>query len=412
MRLCVSVSLLVGILCFPGVSGAKESAAGLIEKAKNQVEAGDVDLAATALAQAVATAQKEKDLEAEVEACERLEDLLEAPLRAVLKHLRNREKKSSSSNDAASTYQALLLRIMKELDPKRLGAIASAPALARCILGQATQTGDLTGVAEAAAVLKKHLTNKRAGTVGVAMAHYASGMLEAIKKDHAAAFLALRRALDMAADAGWSELTVLIGTEAAAAAVASGDNAAAKKALGDVVPVLKHRPYLLTHLWKGLVEKRLEHAPEDVRAPAQAFFDANKKPGGMAGAAGGKGGTGGRGGKSVFGEAYKSMKKNKPFVSVTRTESGMSLAQHFGPGRSHNQPRDPMVKHWAEDGVTVSFFHESVNLRMIDMKGGRGGRGERSHASHVWAFVPLAVGETWAVTKGGTATISAKKRRR
>ncbi len=416
MRIAATVLILASTCIYPRTSSAKESAGDLIQKANAHMEAGELDVASTTLGKAAALAQKKKDLESEVEAAEAFEKLLRKPRRdAFLGTGIDKSNSSSSDAHAKSNYSSLLLKFMKELDPKRLGAISSAHTLARAILEQASETGDNTGVTEAAPVLQRHLTNKHAGKMGEAMAFYGRGMMARTQKDHAASHLALRRALDLAVESGWTRLSILIGTEAAAAAIASGDSESAKKALADVVPVMKNQHYQLTVYWKRVIKHRLRGVSDDVMAPANAFFDTDKRKGSMVGAQGGKGGRGGAGGgadsRSEFGKAYKRLKKKKPFVSVTRTKDGMRLSEHFGPKRTHEQPFNYMMKHWHEDGVAVSFFHQFVCLRMIDMTGRRGGPGGSNEASHAWAFYPLAIGETWGVMKDGTITIRSKKRR-
>ena len=63
------------------------------------------------------------------------------------------------------------------------------------------------------------------------------------------------------------------------------------------------------------------------------------------------------------------------------------------------------MKHHDDGGITLSFWDGGVRLNMVDKGVRRGQPGESSEPRAFELFFPLAIGETWGVTKSGDVII-------
>lgn len=406
MKLMIVV-LAVLIFATPAWAGA--SVADLLVAGNAAAAEGNPEEAASAFGKAAALAHKTGDLAAEGDVTDALEDFF-AGLQTGQAAARNDESTPAEETAAREArWQQALALVLAELDPARLGAMVSAPVIARRVLEAATDSGANDGVKEAAAVLEKSRKNKKAGAAAIALADYGKGLRARADGDNAAAATALRSSLNRVFDNGWSELTVRIGTEAAVAFLASGDAKAAQQALADVAATLDVQQILVAILWRRLVDTRLKDAPKDVLAPATAFLGDTPSRRNSAFAPGARVKGGSVAPDSVLVAALKKMKKTKAFVSVTRTDDGLLLREHFGPEREHTPTAGMMVDFWMQDGVTIGFHGHQVMLRAVDLTVRHGAPGGSPYPSAAWALYPLAPGETWGVTKVGVVTITRKR---
>jgi hypothetical protein len=233
-------------------------------------------------------------------------------------------------------------------------------------------------------------------------------MREAATGDASKAVVPLGEALDVALAEGWEELAVHVGAELAATWLMAGDVEKAKETLGRLAASLDESPERTFRVdATAVLNARLAGAPADVLAALPEWARSPAGPGSVS-AAGGAGGIGGKGGGrdvSKVGAALARHPKAKPLVTVARKEKGWEIRQGFDPKFRATQPRDDLVKHHADGGVTVSFHRWSVGLAMIDPTGLSGQPGEGSHRSLARAFYLVGKGETYALLKDATVTI-------
>jgi tetratricopeptide (TPR) repeat protein len=396
---CVTMSLLLS----PAFAG--ESADDILAKAEAKAKADSLADAAEFYALAMKAAQKKKDLPAQ----ERVQNSLR-------KAERDAQRKQRTPNARGSVTAAALHGLLAGLDPKRNSAFLSrGPVSYACILA-ATTSGDRTNLELACTAAIAHARIAKSGAYAQAMASYAQGLLHAEKQEHAKACPALQTALDRMGKEQWAWTGVIVATEAAAVYLAAGDPDKATAALETGAVLMKaNGDRAVAQVWRTAVTERLAGAPANVLTPYDKAVTPLMGAGGFsgkggAGGAGGKGGRGGSGAKSQskVGAAWKKLSKKKPFITVKRTASGYEIKQGFDRGFKATQPYAKGVKHHADGGVTLSFWHGGVRLHMVDMEGRNGQPGEGSQPGSFTLFFPLAIGETWGVNKAGEVTFSSK----
>ena len=347
--------------------------------------------AAAAYAEAMTAALKTKDV---------------TEMEKVATSMRKEMGRSRAARDASAGIAGALLA---GLDAKRNAAFLSRGLWSHHCLLDATRTGDRTNVDEACAAAIAYAKVSKAGAYAKAMGTYAQGLLHAAKQEYGKACPFLQKTVDVMCKERWAMPAVLAATEAAAAYAAAGQVELAKKVLatgGKALDASGDRA--VAQMWRAAVTNTLAGADEEVLKAANSAVGKHMQRGGSAGAAGGRGGKGGRGGggdESKVGAAWKKLSKKKPFVTVKRTSAGFEIRQSFDKRFEATQSIAHGVKHHDDGGITLSFFDGGVRLHMVDLKGLRGQPGESSEPRAFELFFPLAVGETWGVTKSGDIVI-------
>ncbi len=395
--------LIVAMVLLAAVAAdAKESPESVLDDAKVLARKGDKGGAAARYGDAIAAAQAAGDLQAEAAAAESMSDYFDDLERTALAGV------ASTTSDAPSIAQ-LLAAAMVRLDPTRNGAYVSAPALALSVLQRATAEGEFGSVPDAAKVAIAHAAKAGSGRAADVVAKYAEGMSAVASGHFDEATVPLRAALTESVESGWTHLSTHIATELAATWMRLGQPVEATSAITTAIAVLEHatRP-IAAIAWSTMVDHRLPDAPEAVRKPVSDLV-ARLSQGGVSSS-----GVGGRGGAglpavaepiSEVGKLLRKLGKVKPFVSVTRTPKRFEV--QFATQRDEKVPVEfpEMVAYADAGGVWLAFHHQSVALHMVDLVGNRGGPGTRTWPNVTRAFILLAEGETWSVSKEGIVTV-------
>lgn len=402
---------LTAVLVLAAGAAAKDTAVDTaLDDAKVLARKGDPLKAAERFGDAVAIAQAAGDLQAEATAADAMAEFLRD---VMIQRMTARPAEPGATAEQAPATGNLLAAAMKRLEAGRCGAYVSAPVLARTILLLASETGDTSGVDDAARVAAAHATKASSGRAAPVVARYAQGLKAAVEKRFDAATGPLDTAMKDAGKAGWFDLASHAGTELAAAWVGAGDAANATAALDAVAALCKDdTPRHAVRRWQDCVNARLADAPEAVRKSAEDAFKRLLAGGESVSAAGGRGGKGGAGGNadeepiSDVGRLLRKLGKGKPIVTATCTAKGIDVHWLTAPGVKCLVPFEDGEKVADEGGVTVSCSRHAIALRMVDLVGNRGQPGESSEMDPLRAYYLLAEGETWSVSKEGVVTIS------
>ncbi len=389
-------SVLLLFLLRVGPVPAKDSVAGLIERAK--AAGKDPAKAGSLFGQAVAAAQKARDLQSEQAAADALEawmDGLEPDASPT---------PSEVTHAGRADARTALAAVLRELEPQRNGAFVSAHAIAAELLADAVAIGDGGHVEAAAPVLVARARAPRSGRAARARGEWGGGGGGGGEAGRAGGGAPGGGAGKAFAAEGWLGPAAWAATELAAlrwkakeAGMAAAALALATRLLGET------SDKVVVQEWIRAVRARLEGIPD------AALADFRKATGPFDGAAsdGTAGGDAGAGGDGVsdVGRYLLKASPSEPFVTVTRARIDYEIRLAFDPSGRPNRPFTWGQDHWNQGGVTLAFAGSAVALRMVDLAGTRSQPSQRHRASRVRAFYLLAPDETWGVTKGGAVTV-------
>jgi hypothetical protein len=352
--------------------------------------------AAERFGDAVASAQRAGDLQAESDAADALDSFFDGL---------PEDPAPDAKPPRAPTRSAVLAATMRKLDASRCGAYVSAPVLARNVLQLATECGDFAAVADAAKVAVAAMAKPTSGAAAPVVAKYAEGLTAVAEGRFADAAVTLQ---SVAADAGkakWFELEMHASTELAAAWL--HQNAPDKAAAAIAATAAQIDDTCGTELpgeWQTMTKLRCVGAPAALAKPIDDLVArANKstKGGGSASAGGSSGGQ-----VSPIGKLLPTWPNAKPFVSAARKPKGFEISWATKPKDKPLVAFPGKMSQASEGGVKLGFFGRSVALTSVELADEAGVAISAGSPSPVRAFYLLAEGETWGVSKDGVVTIS------
>ncbi|MBI3846401.1 MAG: hypothetical protein HY292_17370 [Planctomycetes bacterium] len=306
----------------------------------------------------------------------------------------------------ASSRRDAYAGILRKLESKRGDAFVSAHMLGTQLLFAATNNNDDDHVPEAVEAVAAYARAQKANQCASAIALYARGGVARTHKKNDEAIAPLDQALKTCVAEGWSELAAYVGTELAADALDRKQTPKAREAMEAVASTFtKDTSPRAAQVWQRLVGTRLEGAPAEVLEPHANAMKAFESGGGEAGA---PGGAGGAPGPTKLGKAWKDFSATAAIVTVQRTKEGFEIREGFDREFKATRAIAAQMPPFADGGVTLAFDGPSAALLSIDLESGPGAPGETPWPTMANAYYRLAVGETYAVSKQGVVTISAK----
>jgi hypothetical protein len=305
--------------------------------------------------------------------------------------------------DGTSLAEALA-EVLSGLDAKRAGAFVSARALAGELLMLATRSGSTAHAPEASKALSAQSGALKSGKEARHLASYAKG-LELVSLGKAAEAIApLELALKGAAEEGWTDVALHVGTELAAQALAGGDSGKASESLATVATLIKPDTSPdLVQTWRNAVRTRLKGAPADVLVP----FEAAVKPFGEKTKTGSSVNNPGNrlGNLSKVGRAWDRMSPTQAIVTVKRLDDGFEVTPSYAPDLKAKQRLASAFTHHTEGGLGLGFRERGVALLLIDFEGTRHPAASNAVPPGT-ALYRLARGESWVVGRNGVVRIS------
>jgi len=409
------VAPLLCLLCLlAGSATAAASAESLLGDAVKSFAAGDEIAAAHGLGRAAAAAQKSGDVRIGRRVAGTLETLLVTVKRAERQGVKRTQP---SLRELTDRQRVIVAAALSELDPGRTAAFVSVPSLAQHLLFSASEHGDTEHVVAAADAMRRHATGRARGRHTAVLLRHAEGMAALAGGDGRAAAGHFEAAFAAAAEQRWIDLAAHAGTELAWVREEAGDRAATEAALRAVAELFQGDVSgESARAWTRAVQSRLPKGATDL---AKIVNEATGRLTPSRSDPTDDSESSGKSKLTRLGKAFKKIGAKTAIARISRTDTGLKLDVLFKPKSSELLIEKSGLRRLDRGGLLLvargrAVGVEDMQTENYDNFAGAPMTGRedaqpalRSAASLalVRADYPLALAESWSVTKTGAVKI-------